>query len=586
MKTSTIFSFFWKQIKPYRWFYIVMLIPPVLSSLYPFLYNYSIKLLLDIVAGQQHPSYSQLLFPVSLFLGTKLGLELVWRINHMASWKSLPYVRRSLWLQIYDYVQHHSYKYFQNNFTGSITGKIKGIVNGYDKVWSELHHGLGLVALKIIINLSVLMVVNLQLGIFLFSWGVIFLSAMYKMSKKLDHYAFQEAESQHKIVGQLSDRIMNVISIFAFAAQKRELSLLNDSISNDLIPKQVRASQYDFKMQVVGGLFYFLKFCFILLYAIHLKTKGLVSVGDFAFVLGLTLSLSEEIWQLVVSFQDFLRDMSDLKSAFAILYVPQEQLDGPHAAPLVIRSPKIEFKNIALSYDNKSHIFKNFNLTIQAGEKVGLVGHSGAGKSSLINLLMRYFSCSGGEICIDGQDISTVSQETLRRQIAIIPQDTMLFHRTILDNIRYGRPEATEEEVIEAAKKAYIHDFIMQLPEQYQTYAGERGIKLSGGQRQRIAIARAILKIASKDAPILLLDEATSALDSETELLIQKSLHMLISNQQQTVVAIAHRLSTLKHMDRIVVLDKGIIMEQGTHAELLEKSNSLYSTLWHLQEVI
>jgi ATP-binding cassette subfamily B protein len=582
MNASAIFSFFWKHIKPYRWFYIFMLIPPILSSFYPFLYNYSIKLLLDIVAGQQRPSYSQLLFPVSLFLGAKLGLEVIWRINHVAAWKSLPYVRRSLWLQTYDYVQHHSYKYFQNNFTGAITSKIKGILNGYDKVWSELHHGLGLVALKIIINLSVLMVVSLQLGIFLSLWGAIFLAVMYKMSKKLDLYAFQEAESQHKIMGQLSDRIMNIISVFAFAAQKRELQLLNDSISNDFIPKQVRASKYDFKMQVIGGVFYFLKFCFILLYAIQLKTSGLISVGDFAFVLGLTLSLSEEIWQLVTSFQDFLRDISDLKSAFAILYVPQEQLDVPHAAPLVIRSPKIGFKNVALSYDNKTHIFKNFNLTIQAGEKVGLVGHSGAGKSSLINLLMRYFSCSEGVICIDGQDISTVSQETLRRKVAIIPQDTMLFHRTVLDNIRYGRPEATEEEVVEAAKKAHIHDFIMELPEQYQTYAGERGIKLSGGQRQRIAIARALLK----NAPILLLDEATSALDSQTELLIQKSLHTLISNQQQTVVAIAHRLSTLKHMDRIVVLDKGTIVEQGTHVELLKNPDSLYRTLWQLQEVI
>jgi ATP-binding cassette subfamily B protein len=194
---------------------------------------------------------------------------------------------------------------------------------------------------------------------------------------------------------------------------------------------------------------------------------------------------------------------------------------------------------------------------------------------------MRYFTCEKGEILISGQNISQVTQETLRQQIAVIPQDTLLFHRTLLDNLRYGNPEASEKEIFEACKKAYIHDFIMSLPKKYQTYAGERGLKLSGGQRQRIAIARAILK----NAPILLLDEATSALDSHTEKLIQKSLDMLISDKRQTVVAIAHRLSTLKHMDRIIVLDRGLIVEQGTHEQLIEQPESLYSRLWKLQEV-
>lgn len=214
-------------------------------------------------------------------------------------------------------------------------------------------------------------------------------------------------------------------------------------------------------------------------------------------------------------------------------------------------------------------------------EKIGLIGYSGAGKSSLVNLLLRYFKTTSGEILIDDQNINYVTQDSLRENIAVIPQDTMLFHRSLLENIRYGRLSATEEEVIEASKAAHIHEFIIRLPDQYQTYVGERGVKLSGGQRQRISIARAILK----NAPILILDEATSSLDSHTEKLIQDSLNLLIESQGKTVIAIAHRLSTLKHMDRVIVMDKGKIIEEGTHNQLLHNHKGLYKKLWEFQAI-
>ena len=557
-----------------------MLIPTILSSLYPFGYNYAVKLLLDVVTEQEKPSYGQLLAPVLLFIGTNLMAELIWRIGQVAAWKSIPYVRRSLCLEVYDYVQHHSYTYFQNNFTGAITSKIKGILSGYDKLWNEVHHGLGLTILKVLVNLIVLFFVNQQVGVFLFIWSVIFFLIMYRMSKKLDKLAFEESESSYKVIGQLSDKIMNVLSIFAFARQRFELQLLDDHITQDYIPKQVKLHKYDFNVQVVGGLLYIAKFCFILIYTIYLKIIGVISVGDLAFVLGLTLSLADEVWRAIMCFQSVLREVGELKSAFSTIYAPHTQLASGQSLPLVVRSPRIEFKGVTLAYNEKEYIFKDFNLTIQAGEKVGLVGRSGAGKSSLIHLLMRYFRRDSGEIYIDGKNIDNFTEESLRNQIALIPQDTMLFHRTLLDNIRYGKPEATQEEVIEAARRACIHDFIMSLPQQYQTYAGERGLKISGGQRQRVAIARAILK----DAPILLLDEATSALDTQAEIFIQKSLHALVAEQQKTVMAIAHRLSTLKDMDRIVVLDKGAIVEQGTHESLLQDSTSMYHSLWRLQD--
>jgi ATP-binding cassette subfamily B protein len=404
---------------------------------------------------------------------------------------------------------------------------------------------------------------------------------MYQLSARLNQLTFDEIESRHTLIGQISDKVTNIISIFSFAARNCELRRLDEQISNDFIPKQCRAYKYNFKVQLVGGVFYFVMFGFMLFYMIYLKKHELISLGDFAFVLGISLVVARDIWNATVSLQNFSRMIGDLKSALTLLHAPQENLDHETARPLVIQAPRIEFKNLYFKYASGDDIFRGLNLDIAPGEKVGLVGHSGAGKSSLVNLLLRYFNPIQGTIFIDHQDISEVTQNSLRKNIALIPQDTMLFHRTLLENIRFGREDATDEEVIAASKKAHIHEFIMQLAQRYDAYVGERGIKLSGGQRQRVAIARAILK----DAPILILDEATAALDSQTERLIQDSLTLLIQDRRKTVIAIAHRLSTLKHMDRIVVLDRGTIIEEGAHQQLMQREHSIYKKLWKLQEI-
>lgn len=581
MQNKSILSFFWQHIKPYKWFYLLMLLAPILSSFYPFAYNYAIKLFLDTMASPTPLTYRAILFPIFLFIGSQFTLECLWRISNIAKWKAEPYVQRSILLKSYDYVQHHSYLFFQNNFTGSISSKLKGILDGYDKFWTEMHHGLLQKFLTSVVGLCALSIVSFNLGLFVFVWAIFYVPIMYKLSTRLNQLSFVETESRHALIGQISDKITNVISLFAFASRKRELRSLDDQISHDFIPKQIRTYKYHFKLQLVGGLFYFIMFGFILFYMIHLRMVGLISIGDFAFVFGISLVVSEDIWQATISFQDFSRAMGDLKSALSVLNIPQENLDQENARPLTIKIPTIEFKNVSFGYDGKNDVFKNLNLSVQSGEKVGLVGHSGSGKSSLVNLLLRYFKNEKGEIFISDQNINDVTQDSLRENIAVIPQDTLLFHRTLMENIRYGKPIATDEEVIEASKRAHLHEFIMQLPEQYNSYVGERGIKLSGGQRQRIAIARAILK----DAPILVLDEATSSLDSHTEKLIQDSLNFLIEDKRKTVIAIAHRLSTLKHMDRIIVLDKGTIIEEGTHNKLIHKEHSLYKRLWELQEI-
>jgi ATP-binding cassette subfamily B protein len=553
---------------------------PVISSFYPFAYNYAIKLFLDIMATESVITYHKLLIPIVLFLSAQIILDLCWRISNIAEWKAEPYVRRSILLKSYDYVQHHSYQYFQDNFTGAISSKLKGILDGYDTFWDEIHHGLGSRILKITVNLCALAIVNVYLGLFVFLWGAVYVPIMYRLSIRLNQLAYEETESRHSLIGQISDKITNIISLFSFASRKRELQVLDQQITADFIPKQIKVYRYDYMIQIVGGLLYLVMFIFTLFFMIHLRMKGMITIGDFAFVFGISIGVAEDIWHATISMQSFARSLGDLSSAMSILEAPQNNLDSKDATVLVVNKPSIEFKDVCFGYGRNDEIFKALNLKIKPGEKIGLVGHSGAGKSSLVNLLLRYFHNTSGAISIDHQNISNVTQDSLREQIAVIPQDTLLFHRSLMENIRYGRPEASNQDVVNASKKAHIHEFVSTLPEKYDSFVGERGIKLSGGQRQRVAIARAILK----DAPILILDEATSSLDSETERLIQESLNFLIEDKRKTVIAIAHRLSTLKHMDRIIVLDKGKIVEEGTHDHLIKQKGSLYKKLWELQE--
>ena len=580
MQTNTsIISFFLRQIRPYKWLYLIMLSAPILGSFYPLLYSYAIKLFVDTMSKNQMFTYHDFLFPIVLFIGARLGVDLVWRISSIAEWKAEPHVRRSILLDAYNTLQNQPYFFFQNNFTGVLSSKVKGILDGYEKFWSEMHHGLLVKVLKCTVSSIALLFINIQLGLFVIIWSAIYVPIMYRLSVKLNDLSFIETESRHFLVGQISDKISNILSIFSFSMRQSELSSLDAQIQNDFIPKQVKMYRYDFKIQIVGSVLYFIMFTFILFFMIHLKINNLVTVGDFAFVLGLTLVVAEDIWQATISLQDFSRGMGDLKSALSLMIVADKKPANYQPTELHVKSPSIKFDNVTFGYDEDKLVFNKLNLTIAPGEKIGLVGYSGAGKSTLVNLLLKYFDIDEGNILVDGQSIYEVTQESLTKNIAIIPQDTLLFHRTLFENIQFGKSNAGLEEIINAAKKAHIHDYIMQLPEQYHSYVGERGVKLSGGQRQRIAIARAILK----NAPILILDEATSALDSHTEKLFQDSLKFLIDDKNVTIIAIAHRLSTLKYMDRIIVLDQGKIVEEGIHDTLLKEPNSLYKKLWELQ---
>jgi ATP-binding cassette subfamily B multidrug efflux pump len=315
--------------------------------------------------------------------------------------------------------------------------------------------------------------------------------------------------------------------------------------------------------------------------AIALWLNGAVEVGTIAMVLPLTLQLTNMSRQIAVQITDLFEEIGIVQEGMITIAKPLQLVDSAEAKSLDVREGKITFEDVRFGYGRETGVLEGFSLTVRPGEKIGLVGRSGAGKSTVVNLLLRFFDLEGGRILIDGQDISQATQESLRAQISVVTQDTSLLHRSIRENIRYGRPEASEAEIVTAAKLAHAEEFIHQLEDWrgrhgYDAQVGERGVKLSGGQRQRIAIARVILK----NAPILVLDEATSALDSEIEAAIQQSLDTLMAGK--TVIAIAHRLSTIARMDRLVVLDHGHIAEQGTHEQLL-RANGHYAALWHRQ---
>jgi ATP-binding cassette subfamily B protein len=377
------------------------------------------------------------------------------------------------------------------------------------------------------------------------------------------------------ITGKMVDKLSNILSIRLFARSKEEGTSLSKTLDD-----AVKAEQ---KLQ--WGYFwiwFFYGYAFVTLQGINLyflikgRQEGWISVGDFVVVLGINTAIADFLWELAQDLSQFSKLWGRATQALRTLQVLPEIQDKAEASVLKVTQGKIVFDAVKFNYKGATPIFSDKSVAINSGQKVGLVGYSGGGKSTFVNLILRLYDVTDGRILIDGQDIRDVTQDSLHSMIATIPQDPSLFHRSLIENIRYGRMDATNEEVIEAAKHAHAHEFITKLPQGYESLVGERGVKLSGGQRQRIAIARAILK----NAPILILDEATSQLDSITESHIQESLWELMQNK--TTLVIAHRLSTLLQMDRILVFDQGKIVEDGTHQALLSKEG-LYKTLWDSQ---
>lgn len=477
----------------------------------------------------------------------------------------------------FEYLHQHSYNFFNKNFTGSLVKRINRMAGSFEALTDKFVSDFYPIVFKLTIVTGVLFYLNIWLGTILLVWSVIFITINCFISVYTIKFGLERAEADSKVTAVLADTITNSVNIKLFSALKFELKNFAKT-TQDWLKKTQRIWIIHSHSDFFQGVLMVILEISILYIAIKLWQQNILTVGDFFLIQAYLLDIFRTLWRLGKNIQRATRDFADADEMSEILIAKHEVSDKKNARALKITSGKIEFEKVDFSYgDGEESVIKGLSFKVTPGEKIALIGPSGGGKSTIIKLLLRLFDIQKGKILIDHQDISKVTQDSLRRQIALVPQDPILFHRTLMENIRYGRPEAKDQEVVFAAKMAYCHDFIMGFNKGYDTLVGERGVRLSGGQRQRVAIARAILS----NAKILLLDEATSSLDSESENLIQDALKNLIKNK--TTFIIAHRLSTIMEVDRIFVLKDGQIIEEGQHADLVNRRGSLYGKLWNIQ---
>ncbi len=516
-----------------------------------------------------------------LVIGMPLLVALHAMVIHQALMGNFPMSIR--WMA-HRYLLKQSMSFYQDEFAGRIATKVMQTSLAVRESVMKMLNVMVYILVYFISMLAVIAQADWRLIIPVLGWLVLYIIAQWFFIPRLKNIATEQANARSDMTGRIVDSYTNIGTVKLFSHSQRESDYAKDGMDGFLktVYIQMRlAVGLNVSVQTINYLLVF----GIGALGIYLWTQQQITVGAIAVGVSLALRLNGMAQWIMWEVSSLFENIGTVVDGMQTLSKPQNVQDKPKAPQLEVVKGAIDFNKVAFFYDEKHDkgvtqrkVFEELQLNIKPGEKVGLVGRSGAGKSTLVNLLLRFYDVQGGEICVDGQNIAQVQQETLRAQIGMVTQDTSLLHRSVRDNILYGHPSATEEDVIAAAKKAEAYDFIQGLTDPlgntgFDAQVGERGVKLSGGQRQRIAIARVLLK----DAPILILDEATSALDSEVEAAIQHSLNVLM--EDKTVIAIAHRLSTIAAMDRLVVLDEGRIVEQGTHQELVS-SGGIYSQLW------
>lgn len=575
---NTPFKFALYFIKKFKWGIILMLIFEAFQATCQILMPYAVKNFIDTVNKLEHPSeatWELVKNPMIFFVMISIGILIFSRASGSTLVIIGPSLRRLVRQELYHYLQFHSHRFFMGSFAGTLANRISEVSMGVNhSLWTILFD-----FWPVIISFSVSLFLVSQVHSFLFyylaSWIFIYVLVSFLLATKCRKYAKNFAATRSQVSGKLVDAVTNIINIKMFSKLAFERKHLSEYLNSEVTAarktfwfmEKMRWFQFTSTLILQVG---------IVTYALKIWIDGEISIGSFSMVTALSLLIINDARGLSRRFLEFFEYLGNISDGVNAIVLSHEVIDKNDAMPIVIDQGEIQFEQVNFSHLPQKNIFNNLNVLIPKGQRVGLVGYSGSGKTTFVNLILRFFNLQSGNIFIDKKNITEYTQDSLRSQISMIPQDAMLFHRSLMENIRYGKDGATDEEVIDAAKKAHAHTFITQHPEGYQALVGERGVKLSGGQRQRIAIARAILK----NAPILILDEATSSLDSITEKAIQSSLEELMKNK--TVIVIAHRLSTIAHLDRILVFNQGAIIEDGSHQQLIEK-NGHYAKLWNMQ---
>jgi len=575
---NTTYRFIFHFVRQQKFKFLLFVLGSAIWAINDTFFPYFLKRIVNII---QHYHGA----PIGIYAAVKgvLGLlvlfwivtEILQRAQGFVQIVTFPRFRAQIRAAVFNYVQSHSHDYFSSHFAGTIAKKLADLPNSCQSIMEIICFQFVTALMGAIIVLGMMWVTKPIFAIIVFAWLCFHIGLTALFVNYGDYLWEIHSRAESTLSGKIVDAFSNMLNVRLFARAKYELQYLA-KFQNDEIAKAKKAMCVMELTRVglgLNGLFLIFGIVFTLLYGwVH----HWVTIGDFTQVGMQSFWLLGFIWFVSYQMTVYAREIGITGNALSLVRRGHGLVDAPGARPIVISQGEICFENVTFSYQKNRTVFSGLNLTIPAGEKVGLVGYSGSGKTTLVNLVLRFYDIQAGRILLDGQDIAQVTQHSLRSQLAMIPQDPALFHRSLMENIRYGRLDASDDEVINASKLAHCHEFIEKLDGSYQALVGERGIKLSGGQRQRIAIARAILK----NAPILILDEATSALDSVTEKLIQESLHGLMQNR--TAIVVAHRLSTLSDMDRIIVFHHGQIIEEGTHAELLNAKGH-FAMLWNMQ---
>jgi len=506
---------------------------------------------------------------VSLLGGVLLGRSMIYFV-----WKLEMNVLKDIYQRIFNHLLNQSANFHANRFGGSLVSQTNKFAGSYVRIVDTTVFQLIPLILSFIFTIVILAPRALNVAIFLTAFSLIFIAVSIRITKKVRILNAKEASAQTRLTGYLADAITNLLAVKSFSRSNFENKRFSKGTEN------VRqATQAVMRASISRDFFFSTATASLSSIALILSVAGVVlfdsDIATVFLVISYTGVISKNLWDFSQStLRNYNRAFGDAEEMAMILQIEPEIQDSVSPEKLRISRGRIEFKDVVFTHSTKNEtLFNKLSLQIKPGEKIGLVGHSGSGKTTLTKLLLRFSDINEGVIEIDSQDITKITQEDLRKSMAYVPQEPLMFHRSIAENIAYGNPEADERQIKAVAKMAHAHEFIEKLPEKYNTLVGERGVKLSGGQRQRVAIARAMIK----NAPILVLDEATSALDSESEVLIQDALWKLMEGR--TAIVIAHRLSTIQKMDRIIVLENGNITEQGTHKELI-RSKGTYSELW------
>ncbi|MGA3401964.1 MAG: ABC transporter ATP-binding protein [Acetobacteraceae bacterium] len=523
--------------------------------------QYGMKHLIDVISGGPAAAGTRVWWAFALLAVLVAADNLLWRVAGYSAARTFVAVTGDIRADLFGFLSGHSPAYFAERLPGALASRISATANAAFTLentgsWNVLPPIIAVVCAIVLIGS-----VNPTLAAVLIGFAAALGALIYVLARRGTPLHRAYAGKAAAVDGELVDVIGNFSVVRAFGAVLREQRRIGATIADEMAARR-RSLFYLENLRLIHAVLTVIASAGVIAWGVLLWQAGRASVGDVVLVTSLAFTILHCTRDLAVALVDLTQHVARLEEAIGALLIPHELPDRANAMPLVPGPGRVTFDHVRFAYPSRAPVLREFDLTIEPGERVGLVGFSGAGKSTVLSLLQRFYDVESGRIMIDGQDIRDVTQDSLRQAMAIVPQDIALFHRSVLENIRYARPDATEADVLAAAEMAHCRDFIEALPDGFATMVGDRGTKLSGGQRQRLAIARALLK----DAPILLLDEATSALDSDSERAIQAALDRLMHGR--TVIAIAHRLSTLQRFDRIIVMDQGHIIDDGTPGEL------------------